>query len=259
MCRVDDLCWRCHCGSARAAEAISEDAGVGPSAPLPAPIYEAGMLRRAAPIRPGTDRTNFPAVDRAEGGMLLDEFFERLEHLDPRLQHLAGSSLAAPGSLYTYVRPIVDRLSIAQPARRRRQSAAGMDKRPPAPSVIKAGAAKLKADRAARRSLGSDRTLESAARTWPGHAAIAHNQGRATRRNAVAERLLPRLRHEPRDRSAHGRPSPAGLGRYAVPRLSPIAQLRHCQWCTAACFLALQFSSTAVQYWGGWGFRRSSD
>jgi hypothetical protein len=228
MCRVDDLCWRCHCGSARAAEAISEDAGVGPSAPLPAPIYEAGMLRRAAPIRPGTDRTNFPAVDRAEGGMLLDEFFERLEHLDPRLQHLAGSSLAAPGSLYTYVRPIVDRPSIAQPARRRRQSAAGMDKRPPAPSVIKAGAAKLKADRAARRSLGSDRTLESAARTWPGHAAIADNQG-LTRRNAVAERL-PRLRHEPRDRSAHGRPSPAGLGRYAGASTEPdrsASSLRH--------------------------------
>jgi hypothetical protein len=51
---------------APAAEAISEDARVGPSAPLPAPIYKAGMLRRAAPVRPGRDRTNLPAVDRAD-------------------------------------------------------------------------------------------------------------------------------------------------------------------------------------------------
>jgi hypothetical protein len=33
--------------SARAAEAISEDATVGSTAPLPAPIYEAGTPRRA--------------------------------------------------------------------------------------------------------------------------------------------------------------------------------------------------------------------
>jgi hypothetical protein len=39
-----------------------------------------------------------------EGGILLNELFERLEHLDLRLHHLAGPSLAAPGSHYTYAR-----------------------------------------------------------------------------------------------------------------------------------------------------------
>jgi hypothetical protein len=44
---------------------------------------------------------------------------------------------------------------------------------------------------------------------------VAHDPGRAGRRNAVARCVLPRLRDEPGDWSAHHGPSPAGIGRDA--------------------------------------------
>jgi hypothetical protein len=46
---------------------------------------------------------------------------------------------------------------------------------------------------------------------------VAHHPRRIARRNAVARSLLPRPRNEPRDRSAHPRPSPAGFGRHSGP------------------------------------------
>jgi hypothetical protein len=77
---------------------------------------------------------------------------------------------------------------------------------------IKAGAAKLKADRAAR--LEAELVVDR----WTGHrprpAVVADHQGRADRGNPLARRLLPRLQDEPGVRSAHRGPSPAGFGRH---------------------------------------------
>jgi hypothetical protein len=63
---------------------------------------------------------------------------------------------------------------------------------------INAGAAKLKADRAARAEAEAVvRPLVSAPCHRPGHAVVAHDQGRAARRNAVARCVLPGMRDEP--------------------------------------------------------------
>jgi hypothetical protein len=78
---------------------------------------------------------------------------------------------------------------------------------------IKAGAAKLKADRAARVE------AEAVILRWNDLLSRGRDmlwsptiRGRADRRNALARRLLSGLRDEPGYRSAHPRPSPAGLG-----------------------------------------------
>jgi hypothetical protein len=84
---------------------------------------------------------------------------------------------------------------------------------------IKAGAAKLKADRAARVE------AEAVILRWNDLLSRGRDmlwsptiRGRADRRNALARRLLSGLRDEPGYRSAHPRPSPAGLGRHAGAR-----------------------------------------
>ena len=84
---------------------------------------------------------------------------------------------------------------------------------------IKAGAAKLKADRAARlEGRARHRSLESAPGHRPRHAVVADHPGRADRRNTVARRVLPGLRHRSGDRPAHHRSSPVGLGRHSCAR-----------------------------------------
>jgi hypothetical protein len=102
---------------------------------------------------------------------------------------------------------------------------------------IKAGAAKLKADRAARleAELVIDR-WNPAAGDRPRHAVVAHHPGCAGRRNAMAGRFLSGLWHQPRDRPPHplasigtlvlglrcswcprSAPMPKLLGLYALP------------------------------------------
>jgi hypothetical protein len=68
------------------------------------------------------------------------------------------------------------------------------------------------------RGAGCDRALERSAIAGSGHAVVAHDPGCTVRRNALARRLLPRPRHEPGNRSAHPRPSPAGFGRHSGAR-----------------------------------------
>jgi hypothetical protein len=67
---------------------------------------------------------------------------------------------------------------------------------------IKAGAAKFRTDRAARAE------AEAVVDRWNRRLAtgrdVLWSQGRAARRNAVARCVLPRVRYEPGNRSAHG-------------------------------------------------------
>ena len=75
---------------------------------------------------------------------------------------------------------------------------------------IKAGAAKLKADRAARARGGARRRpLESAPGHRPRHAVVAHYPGRAARRNAMARCLLLRAAGRAGRSICGRRPSPA--------------------------------------------------
>jgi hypothetical protein len=84
---------------------------------------------------------------------------------------------------------------------------------------IKAGAAKVNADRAAaRRSGGCDRPLESPTGNRPRHASVTHYPGCADRWDALAGTLLPGLRDEPGDRSPDRRRHPLASGRYADAR-----------------------------------------
>jgi hypothetical protein len=86
---------------------------------------------------------------------------------------------------------------------------------------IKAGAAKLKVDRAAllEAELVID-SLESTPGHRPRHAVVTHDPGGATRWSAMARRFLSGLRDEPSDRPSDARPSPAGLGRHYGARLA---------------------------------------
>jgi hypothetical protein len=85
----------------------------------------------------------------------------------------------------------------------------------------------------ARGSGGCDPALERSAIAGSRHAVGANDPGCAARWNALARCVLSGLRNEPGHRSAHPRPSPAGLGRHAgawpavllVPRTAPMPKL----------------------------------